>query len=116
MLKTFRRCPKQTQYKYVERLKPRVQSRPLTEGTWNHRLLEIHYRGGDWEEEHERLSRQYGKLFDEEKEMLGNLPVDCKRLMDSYFWHYKRDPWKVVEVEYVIETEFPDGSIYRGRV
>src|SRR6188768_549597 len=115
MIKTMRRCAKQTDYKYVQRLKPKIGSRPLEEGTWNHRLLEVFYKGGDWRAEHQKLSKKFSALFDEEKESLGNLPVDCERLMESYFWHYKHDPWKIVEVEYVIETEFPDGTIYRGR-
>lgn len=116
MIKTFRRCPKQTQYKYVQRLKPKISGRPLTEGTWMHKLLEVHSKGGDWKVQHQILSAKYAGYFDEEKEMLGNLPVDCARLMKSYLWHYEKDPWKIVEVEYTIECELPDGTIYRGRV
>lgn len=116
MMKTFRRCPKQAQYKYVELLTPRVQSKPLTQGTWMHKLEEVFYKGGDWEAEHKRLTRQFNKYFDEEKSMLGNLPDECGRMMRSYLWHYAKHKWKIHEVEFVLETEFPDGRIYRAKI
>lgn len=117
MVKTFRRCPKQTEYKYVRRLKPKALSRPLKRGTWMHSLFETHYQGGDWRETHALLTTQFNALFDEEKEDLGDLPIECKRLMLSYLWHYGlSDPWKVHEVELTLETPFPDGSMYRGRI
>lgn len=119
MIKTFRRCPHQAKYKYVDRLKPRIGSQPLERGKWMHSLLEAHYSGGDWREEHKRLRAKYNQLFDEEKEVLGDLPTECARLMLSYLWHYAADPlhgWVVHQVEYVIECKLPDGSIYRGKV
>lgn len=117
MIKTFRRCPKQTQYKYVERLKPKHESAPLKRGKWIHALLEVHYKGGDWKEEHKRWVSKYRKLFEEEQEKLGDLPREIAHLMDSYFWHYRYDEdWKVLETEFTIECELPDGTLYRGRV
>jgi hypothetical protein len=115
MLKTFRRCPKQADYKYVQRLKPRVLGRPLRVGKWMHYLQEAYYKGEDWREVHQRLSKDFHELFDEEKEELGDLPRDCYRMMKSYIWHYANDPWKIVDVEVMLETTFPDGTIYRLR-
>lgn len=117
MIKTFRRCPKQASYKYVERLKPRILGRPLRVGTWMHELQEVHGQGGDWREKHEELRKtRWAKLFDEEKEDIGDLPGDCQRLMESYLWHYRDDPWKYHEVEFMLEAELPDGSIYRCKI
>lgn len=116
MLKTFRRCPKQAEYKYVRRLKPLILGRPLRLGTWMHKLQEVFYDGGDWREEHQRQSYKFNKLFDEERDVIGDLPRDCEQLMKSYLWHYQQDEWKVLETEFTIEAELPDGSIFRGRV
>lgn len=116
MLKTFRRCPKQMEYKFVRRLKPQILGRPLRLGTWMHRLQEIYFKGGDWEAEHKRLSRQFNELFDEEKDEIGDLPKDALHLMKSYLWHYKNEEWKIHEVEFTLETTFPNGSIYRCKV
>lgn len=126
MLQAFLRCPNMARYKYAERLKLRratARHKPLKRGTWIHSLLEEHYAGRDWKAKHRELSAQFGELFDEEKESLGDLPRECARLMQSYLWHYgadKTDPyhgWKVKGTEITMECEWPDGEgIYRCRV
>lgn len=121
MLKTFLRCPKQAEYKYHRRLKPKQLSRPLGMGKWMHSLLEAYYKEQagmetpGWEEVNHRLSLEFTKLFDEEKDALGDLPRACPALMRSYLWHYKDHEWKVLGVEQMIECPFPDGSIFRGK-
>lgn len=126
MLKQFNKCPKATQYKYVERLKKKVankRDRPLKRGTWMHVLLQEYYAGRDWKEMHARLTAQFNELFDEEKDALGDLPRECAMLMRSYLWHYganKHDPfhgWEILDVEKTLECPWPDGrGVYRGRV
>lgn len=125
MLKTFQRCPKQAQYKYVERLKKRMagaKDKPLRRGVWFHELMETHYAGKDWRVTHKQLSERFSELFDEEKDALGDLPTELRQLMRSYLWHYganKEDPlhgWTVHEVELTLEAELPSGRLYRGRV
>lgn len=126
MLKSFSRCPKQFQYKYVERLKRKLvneKEKPLRRGTWFHKLLEEHYAGRDWKMMHRHLTAQFGQLFDEERDALGDLPRECARLMRSYLWHYgadKTDPfhgWDVKGTEVTLECPWPDGrGIYRCRV
>lgn len=124
MIKTFRRCPKQTQYKYLERLKLRqltAREQPLQRGTWVHALLEAHYGGIPWRTVHAELTAKFENLFDEEKEALGDLPRECARLMASYLWHYganKDDPmhgWEVLETEGKVEAELPNGTLFRGK-
>lgn len=116
MAKTFKRCPLQFKYKYLDQLSPRVVSKPLTRGKWFHSLLEEFYSPADdpnadrvgWEETHRRMSRKFSGLFDEEKEELGDLPTEMKALMESYLWHYQNDEsWTVHEVEKTIEVPLP---------
>jgi len=116
MLKTMRRCPKQAQYKYVERLKPKMLGRPLRFGTWMHELYEEHHKGGDWKAIHARNTKRFKGFFEEERAELGDLPGDCKRTMDAYLWHYQHDDWKILETEFLLEVELPDGALYRGKV
>jgi hypothetical protein len=126
MIKAMLRCPKQTQYKYVERLKARYKTardKPLDRGTWLHKLLEEHYAGRDWKATHRQLSAKFGELFDEEREALGDLPAECATIMRSYLWHYgadKEDPyhgWTIHDTELTLECEWPDGrGIYRCRL
>lgn len=117
MLGTFKECPRKTLYKYADRLKPKIGPRPLRRGSWIHTLLETHYSGGDWREAHDQLSLEYDQLFDEEKDVLGDMPVEIDQIMRAYFWHYANDlDWEVIEVEFTIETELPGVGLYRGRV
>lgn len=116
MLKTFRRCPKQAEFKYIHRLKPRLLGSPLKRGTWMHSLLEEHHAGRDWRDMHKKLSAQFNQMFDEEKDFYGDMPGEIGQIMRSYEWHYKNDPWTVHETEFTVEAEMPDGSIYRGKV
>lgn len=109
MLTAFRRCIKQSEYKYVHRLKPKVLGKPLKRGSWVHELLEVDAKGGDWKDHHKRLSKRFDDLFDEEKDYYGDMPREIARVMRSYFWHYKNDPWKWHEVELELTAELPNG-------
>src|ERR1051326_4725994 len=117
MIKSMGRCPRQTMYKYYDRLKPKQLSKPLKRGNWMHSLLEAKYKNKNWKKVHKQLSRKFGQLFEEERESLGDLPRECKNLMNSYLWHYRDDEdWEELEVEYTIEVMLPNGMLYRGRV
>lgn len=123
LLKTFLRCPREALYKYHELLTPRQKtSQPLERGTWFHALLEAKYlasMGEDISVEavHRTLCTQFGDLLDEEKEKLGDLPTEMRRLYNSYQWHYRKDrSWKVHEIELKVEAEMPNGMQYQGKV
>lgn len=116
MLMTMRRCAKQTEFKYVHRLKPRLLGAPLRRGQWVHSLLEEDANGGDWKALHKKFSAQFEDMFDEEKEHYGDMPTEIYRIMTSYFWHYKNDPWKYLETELELDAELPNGMVLRGKV
>lgn len=116
MLKTFRRCPKQAEFKYVHRLKPKVLGSPLKRGTWVHALLEAKGKGEDWMKIHNAYTKQFNELFDEEKDYYGDMPMEILAIMQSYEWHYRNDPWEFVDNEFQLEAKLPDGTIYRGKV
>ncbi len=116
MLKTFRRCEMCSYFKYVLRLKPKMLKKPLKRGTWVHSLLEAQGNGEDWRALHRKYSAEFDRLFDEEKDHYGDMPTEIATIMESYAWHYKNDPWKYVANEFTLEAEFPDGTLYRGKV
>lgn len=101
--KTWQRCPKQWDYKYGQNLVPIKKVRPLFFGNWVHAALESHYVEGDWKVGHARYLEEYEKLFEEEREELegkkGPLPELVRRIMQSYLWYYRDDPWEVLYVE-----------------
>ena len=116
MLKTFRRSPMDAYFKYILRLKPKMQNKPLKRGTWVHTLLEDQGNGKDWRATHKQFSRKFDELFDEEKDYYGDLPAEIEKIMESYAWHYKNDPWNYIANEFTMECEFPDGTLYRCKV
>lgn len=129
MLKAYLQCPKLGQYKYAERLKPKLITRkdqPLRRGTWVHELLQAYYEGKDWRKVHATNVAKFNRLMDVEKEELGDLPAECLRLFRSYLWHYGAnadDPfhgWEIIAVEATFEAVWPDSEdgldIYRCRV
>lgn len=116
MLKTFRRCPKQAEFKYIYRLKPKRLGPPLKRGSWVHELLDTFHKGGDWRKLHEYYSHKFNQLFDEEKDFYGDMPTEILRIMESYMWHYKADPWEYIKSEFQLEALLPDGTLYRGKV
>lgn len=116
MLKQFRKCPLCAYFKYVLRLKPKMLAKPLKRGTWVHELLEAKGNGEDWRALHAAHSAKFDQMFDEEKDYYGDMPTEIGRIMDSYMWHYKNDPWKYIATEFTMECEFPDGTLYRCKV
>jgi PD-(D/E)XK nuclease superfamily len=105
-IKQWRRCQRQFAYRYdypellgeEGEMVRKVVSKPLYRGTWLHALLEAHHRqwaglseNNDWEEVHEEFTEEFDKLFDEEKEELGNLPDECERVFRSYLRYWKKD-------------------------
>lgn len=117
MIKAWRMCRREVFYKYHLRLHPKVGSRPLERGKWFHALLEAKYKGEPWEGVHAAYVSKYRKLFDEEKEKLGDLPGEMDALMRSYLWHYREDAdWEVVAVELTVEAQLPNGHVFRCRV
>lgn len=120
MVSTMRRCPRMFLYKYIDRLKPKFEtSKPLKRGTWLHSLLEAYYKDNDWKAVHRQLTTRYNELTDDEKIELGDLPRECAQIMRSYLWHYGADPshgWIVHDVEFTLDVELPDGSIYRCKI
>jgi len=128
-LKTFDRCPKQYEYKYVQLLQPKRHERALFLGTWIHACLETHYRDGDWKIGHQIFVNQWNKLFEEEQEALRKkgkrflppLPEVVERVMKSYLWYYRDENWTPRYVETILEVPTPliiDGTrfVFKGRL
>lgn len=102
-LKVWRRCQRQWDYKFRQRLEPKTRDRAMHLGSWIHACLEWHYRVGDWRIGHDLFVTEYNKLFEEERRALDKttepLPAQVERIMASYFFRYKDDGWKVVATE-----------------
>ncbi len=114
-LKTFRRCPKQYEYKYIEGLEPTRKSVPLALGNWIHSMLEAHYKGEDWLETYGELTHKFNGFLAEEKEHYGDLPGISARLMNGYmdFWEEEDKNLEVISVEEEFEVDIGKGLLFK---
>lgn len=109
-MKTFNRCEKQYEFKYIMNKKPKARALALERGSWIHDLLQHHYDGMDWRERHKELSREFNNLFEEEREELGDLPAECYRLVSAYLAHWtaSHDPMADRNFPRVVDTELDE--------
>lgn len=110
-VKTWRRCPNRYRYKYVMKLRPKRKAVQLERGSWIHDLLMHHYDDMDWREQHEILKREFNKLFEEERDHLGDLPSECLRIMRSYMHEYRDidGAFRTIDSEIDEIMELPNG-------
>jgi hypothetical protein len=108
---TWRRCPKKYEYKYVQRLRRKQKALPLEKGTWMHELLQTFYDAGDWRKTHKRLTKKFYRLFEDERQMLGNLPDECERIMRAYLRQYEEEDGhlRIVDTELNEYVTLPNG-------
>lgn len=77
-----------------------------------HELIAAHYSGVGWETKHAELTKEFNKLFEEEKVIYGNLPDECDRLMKGYILRWRKEDRKikqVIMVEEALEAPLPHG-------
>jgi len=64
----------------------------------------LRIEASSWKDVQDALTEAFDELFDEEKDELGDLPMECERLFRSYLRF-----WKTDEQTYTVAT-LPDGS------
>jgi hypothetical protein len=111
MMKAYNRCHRQWWYKFDKQLVPRHSSLPLKRGSWLHELLEAHYNGVGWKKQWKQLSKQFYAMFEEEREMYGDLPRITANIMKSYEYHYREEDsgLTIIDTEKVIRVPLPHG-------
>jgi hypothetical protein len=110
-VKAFNRCKRSYYYKVVEGLETRLPSLPMRRGSWMHECLQYHYMGRDWRVAHKKLTKQFNRLFLEEREYYGDLPNEVERMMKGYLYHYRNEDkdWEILHVEETFVVEHPNG-------
>ena len=112
LAKSYLRCQRQYDYKYHRLLTPKTHGLPLYRGNWLHELLEARYKTGDWQKRHKELTQDFLTLFEEERELYGDQPTICGKIMESYDYRWNKDEeyWTILEVEKEYEIELPGSN------
>lgn len=116
-VKSWRRCQKQYAFRrdYApegKELVPKVPKLALNRGSWMHELQQAHHRrwagledsSADWEAVQAKNVRKFNAYFEEDREELGDLPAETRRLFRAYLRHWGED-----EERYEVAT-LHDGS------
>ncbi len=116
-LKTWRYCTQAFEYKYGQNLERKVKSVPLYRGSIIHEMIENFHKDGNWEGVWREAKRAYDNLFDEEKEMYGDMPMETRRLVKGYIKHWQGDQLNSLLVEEELGPyEINDGIFLKGRI
>lgn len=115
MVSGFVECPRETYYGIILGLRPRIEKRPLTRGTWVHSLLEEMGNGGDWRALHAELAaKAETETFEEET---AGLARECYNIALSYEWVHRDAVLMPVAMEITVERPMFRGKVlYRGRI
>lgn len=115
MVNTFTDCPREVYYGTVLGLRPRLEAKPLTRGTWVHALLEARANGEDWLEKHNQIYEEHSaNQFLEE---VDELEAEVYNIVSSYDWVHRDDTWTVIAAELTVERPIFQGkALYRGRI
>ena len=115
MVSSFVECPRETYYGIVLGLRPRIESKPLTRGTWIHALLEERGKGGDWRTKHDELVEKAERTTFEEE--TAGLAEECYNVMLSYEYKHRFEELTPIAVELTVERPMFGGKVlYRGRI
>lgn len=124
-LKTWRRCHKAYDYKYIQRLQKRRTPNALIRGTIVHAMIEAKAKGDDPWEVFDKYIEENHKVFMEEEEYFG-IEEMISDIMEGYFAYYKNDDVKPYPIKKDGETKWaehafsvplvPEEGIYFGGV
>lgn len=90
-MKAWRRCQMEHHYKYVQKLKRKTKARPLYLGSAVHELIEEQLETGSFETKLAEIRKEFNKLFEEEREMLGPIPDLAGDIVTRYFKQWADD-------------------------
>lgn len=120
-IKCWRECKRRYWYRHVRKLQRKRRPRPLLRGTIIHQMIEAHIQKLDPWKVYRSWMKKYGKVFQEEIELYGDLAAEIKLLMEGYFAFYRRDPMRYLrrkgrKAEFPFELEIASGIVLKGKI
>lgn len=116
-IKLARRCLKAYRYKYIDKIRPNLKSRPLMIGTLVHSCLESHFKNGSYTPEIRKWkSEEYDKMFKEEQALNSDIIPMVKTLMRGYIKRWTETGLSMIWVEKEFNTEIAPGVFLNGKI
>ena len=110
---SYRRCPKQWEYRYLKRIKRKFKGVRLLRGEILHEMLNAYvnskiikgYDDNDPWDVLEEYAEKFGAYFEEEKDMHGDIIGDCGKIFEGYLRKYRKDPLTYEASEVKVEVD-----------
>ncbi len=110
---SYRRCPKQWEYRYLKRIKRKFKGVRLLRGEILHEMLNAYvnskiikgYDGNDPWDVLEEYADKFGAYFEEERDMHGDIIGDCGKIFEGYLRKYRKDPLTYEASEIKVELD-----------
>jgi hypothetical protein len=90
-IKRWRFCRMSHYYNYVLGIIPKAKAKPLKLGSITHKSIETWAKTGEWSNILSSVEKEYKGMFEEERELYGDLPSTITRLMDGYLKKYAKE-------------------------
>lgn len=120
MVKSYRRCPKQYDYKYNQNLQRKKPAPPLIRGTIIHEMLDARAVGGKTRTPSmvlDKYQEKFGQLFRVEREEYGeNFLPDIKRIFEGYERTYLEEEFTVEASEELVSTDLTKDIRFLGHL
>lgn len=123
MIKSYRRCPKSFEYKYIHNLQRVKPAPPLIRGTIIHEILDaravIAPKGGEkgFKSIMAKYEEKYGSLFREEQDMYGaDFLENVERVYKGYLRTYDDSDLEYLSSEEFISTPLVGDILYQGHL
>jgi hypothetical protein len=115
-IKLYRKCPRAHHYRYREHLRRKRPSRPAFVGTILHEMLDAYIKAKLYDGYYldpwkvlRRVKKEWKRLFREEQEEFGDVPLTCERIFEGYLRRYRHDNLKYIASEIAIIADLtPD--------
>lgn len=121
MVRTYRRCPKAYEYKYLQNLQRVAPPAPLIRGTIIHQILDARAistpSGKGFKTIMSEYREKYGTLFKEEQEMYGeNFLDNIERVYQGYLREYPDEDLEYMSSEEFVSTPLVGDIIFQGHL
>lgn len=120
-VQAWRSCNKKYEFSVIRNLQAKRKPAQLLRGTILHEMLEArdNYSADETSEKAGdiflKYDAKYGKLFEEEREFYGeNFMDDIWRIYKGYTRTYKKDDWKVLATEGLVQTQLTPKIMFEG--
>lgn len=112
---TWRRCHREFNYKYIQKLRPKKKGMALSRGSIIHECIEAYDSGRSWRKPFNRFSKEFYKnTMKDEIVEFGDIPRMVEELMENYQVFYEEDGLHYLGNEVHFELPLMKGVVVEG--